>query len=349
LNEGWTTWLQRRIMNRIEGVSHDMDLDAIGGVHRLEQDVNLLDKSLTSLYLALGDGDPDESYSSVPYEKGFHLLYTLERMVGEEVFLELVTAYLQKFAYGTITSEEFKEFCISFWQKTRPDAYIKLKAFDWDSWIYDEGMPPLPEFNKTLADAAESLAAAWVDFDDGKIFNPPIANIDKWSSAQKLCFLDALLKLVQDERKEGSKNLEISTLKLFDNAYGFQRSRNAEILFRYCMLAVQSEDQDVYPIVIHFVSSQGRMKYIRPLYRAMFASLSSRDIAVDTFLKNKEFYHPIATKLIAYDLTRTTGQEKGFMDAVRKRCFSVKLTSPPVVAGIVAAAIGALVLTRPKK
>ena len=164
MNEGWTTWLQRRIMNRIEGVSHDMDLDAIGGVHRLEQDVNLLDKSLTSLYLALGDGDPDESYSSVPYEKGFHLLYTLERMVGEEVFLELVTAYLQKFAYGTITSEEFKEFCISFWQKTRPDAYIKLKAFDWDSWIYDEGMPPLPEFNKTLADAAESLAAAWVDF-----------------------------------------------------------------------------------------------------------------------------------------------------------------------------------------
>ena len=60
MNEGWTTWLQRRIMNRIEGVSHDMDLDAIGGVHRLEQDVNLLDKSLTSLYLALGDGDPDE-------------------------------------------------------------------------------------------------------------------------------------------------------------------------------------------------------------------------------------------------------------------------------------------------
>lgn len=50
------------------------------------------------------------------------------------------------------------------------------------------------------------------------------------------------------------------------------------------------------------------MKYIRPLYRAMFASPSkwSRDVAVDTFYKNKEFYHPIAAKLIAYDLTKSS-------------------------------------------
>jgi len=114
LNGGWTTWLQRRIMNKIDNMPHDMDLDAIGGAIQLEQDIELLDESMTRLVLSLDDGDPDESYSRVAYEKCFHLLYALERLVGEDTFLELVAAYLKNFAYKTVTTDEFREFCITF-------------------------------------------------------------------------------------------------------------------------------------------------------------------------------------------------------------------------------------------
>ena len=351
LNEGWTTWLQRRIMNRIENIPSIMDLDAIGGAFHLQQDVDMLDKSMTSLYLSLGDDDPDESYSSVPYEKGFHLLYALERLVGEDVFLELVQAYIKKFANGTITSEEFKEFCVSFWEPTNQDAYTKMKAFDWNTWIYETGMPPsMPEFDKTLAEAAESLASAWVAFDSGKESDQPSTSIDKWSSAQKVCFLDALLKLVENDGNESPMRLKISTLKLFDKEYGFEQSSNAEILFRYCMLSVHSEDKDIYPIVVRFVSSQGRMKYIRPLYRAMFASSSSREIAVDTFVKNKDFYHPIASKMIAYDMTK--GGSEGFMGKIKDGLMNLGIQSnisSTVTIGVAAAAIGAVTLMRSRK
>ena len=43
----------------------------------------------------------------------------------------------------------------------------------------------------------------------------------------------------------------------------------------------------IVPDVIAFVTSQGRMKYVRPLYRALMQSKSGRDIAVVTFMKSK--------------------------------------------------------------
>jgi len=44
------------------------------------------------------------------------------------------------------------------------------------------------------------------------------------------------------------------------------------------------------------------MKYVRPLYRALFNSRVGRDLAVPTFLDHRHFYHPIAAKMVATDL-----------------------------------------------
>jgi leukotriene-A4 hydrolase len=300
LNEGWTTWLQRRIMNRIENVPHDMDLDAISSMYDLEQDIKLLDKSMTSLVLKLGDDDPDESYSSVPYDKGFFLLYKLEMLVGQNTFLELVTAYLKKFAYGTVTSDEFKDFVIGFWKDTNSDAFQKMKSFDWDSWLHGYGMPPLPLFDQTLAEESEGLAKQWMDFDlhGGEA---PTLEISGWVANRTVCFLDSLLQ------EMGDSKLKLDTINEMKHTYSFHTSKNAEILFRFCMIAVQSEDSDILPIVVRFVTSQGRMKYIRPLYRAMFESKMARPLAVQTFINHKDFYHPIAAKMVAYDMSKKKG------------------------------------------
>lgn len=40
------------------------------------------DNPLTNLVPSLQDVDPDEAFSSVPYEKGFALLYHLEELMG---------------------------------------------------------------------------------------------------------------------------------------------------------------------------------------------------------------------------------------------------------------------------
>ena len=46
------------------------------------------------------------------------------------------------------------------------------------------------------------------------------------------------------------------------------------------------------------------MKYVRPLYRTLRDSGSeSQALAISTFLANADFYHPIASKMLASDLS----------------------------------------------
>lgn len=61
-------------------------------------------------------------------------------------------------------------------------------------------------------------------------------------------------------------------------------------------------------VIVYFITSQGRMKFVRPLFRALHESEMGRDLAVDAFLKNKDFYHPICAKMIASDLKLTAAK-----------------------------------------
>lgn len=47
---------------------------------------------------------------------------------------------------------------------------------------------------------------------------------------------------------------------------------------------------------------QGRMKFVRPLYRALCKSEKGKELAISTFLMKKDFYHPICAKMVASDL-----------------------------------------------
>ena len=52
-----------------------------------------------------------------------------------------------------------------------------------------------------------------------------------------------------------------------------------------------------------FVAGLGRMKFIRPVYRALFLSNMGRSIALSKFQELKGGYHPIARKVVASDLS----------------------------------------------
>ena len=54
------------------------------------------------------------------------------------------------------------------------------------------------------------------------------------------------------------------------------------------------------PAVAAFLKEQGRMKYLRPLYRAL--NKKYRQFALDLFAEARSGYHPIAEKMVASDL-----------------------------------------------
>lgn len=56
----------------------------------------------------------------------------------------------------------------------------------------------------------------------------------------------------------------------------------------------------MYQSTAELLSKVGRMKFVRPLYRAL--ELVDRKLAVKTFEANKNFYHPICRGMVEKDL-----------------------------------------------
>jgi leukotriene-A4 hydrolase len=86
--------------------------------------------------------DPDDVFSSVPYEKGFNFLVHLEHVLGgPQIFEEYLKAHVKQFANKSINSNDFKEFLYAYF--TRLDGkYSKvLDKIDWESWLHRPGMP----------------------------------------------------------------------------------------------------------------------------------------------------------------------------------------------------------------
>ena len=316
-------------MARIHKDDKFFDFDAIGRYGELGDTVKQMPDKFTKLVLDIGEDDPDDSYSLVSYEKGFNLLYYLENRVGKEKFEAFFQAYVAKYASKTLTSEDFRDF---FMQHFKGNAAVK--DIDWHTWLYTPGMPPVePKFDRTLAAEAEHLAEVWYAVDrKGKAV--PDTDISDWSSDRKICFLDHLTGLV------GSTPLKVSTVHALHKQYDFGATKNSEILHLYSMLAIAAEDESMIMVILHFVTSQGRMKFTRPLYRALFAS-KWRGVAIDAFMEHQNFYHPICAKMLANDLKQIKPKSQGEM--------ALSKWVAVAVGGAALAAVAALALQRASK
>ena len=85
-------------------------------------------------------------------------------------------------------------------------------------------------------------------------------------------------------------------------------------------LGLAKNYKPAYDAAYAFVSSQGRLKYLTPIYSALENS-NQHDLAVQWFDENEDFYHPIATS----SLEATLGLNA--KDEVRKNVFDLKVKS----------------------
>jgi hypothetical protein len=98
------------------------------------------------------------------------------------------------------------------------------------------------------------------------------------------------------EKLTVSEGVTADKLAQMDKAYGLTHSRNSEVRFRWYTLAIKHGYDTVYPNVVSFLKEQGRMKFVRPLFRDLFRAQGvAKQIALDTFAQHREAYHPIGT------------------------------------------------------
>uniref|UniRef100_A0A8C5X695 Leukotriene A-4 hydrolase n=1 Tax=Malurus cyaneus samueli TaxID=2593467 RepID=A0A8C5X695_9PASS len=270
LNEGHTVYLERRIGGCLFGEQF-RHFQALGGWRELQNTINTLgDKNpVTSLVINLDEVDPDVAYSSVPYEKGFALLFYLEQLLGgPDVFIGFLKAYVQQFAYKSIVTEDWKKFLYSYFK----DKVDVLDKVDWSSWFHAPGMPP----------AKESDLGSFSS-----------ADLKEMSSHQIIEFL-ALLLLEEP--------LPLSHVQRMQEVYDFNAVNNSEIRFRWLRLCIRSKWEEAIPLALKMATDQGRMKFTRPLFRDLYSFDKSRDLAVKTFLEHRASMHPVTSMLVGKDL-----------------------------------------------
>lgn len=241
--------------------------------------------------------DPDDAFSSIPYEKGFHALYAFELLLGKEKWDKFIPHYFETFKFKSLDSYDFKACLIDFFASDA-EANKKLQEFDWDKLFYAPGYPAKPEFDDTMVKDCYKLADKWqAHVEKGEPFEPKKSDIEGWVSNQSVVFLERL--------QQFAESFKPKDVHLLGEVYGYGTTKNIEVVSRFLTVGLQAKVQETYEPAAELLGKIGRMKFVRPLFRLL--NLADRELAVKTFEKNKEFYHPICRQMVEKDLF---GEEK---------------------------------------
>lgn len=279
LNEGFTVFVERKIAELIYG--DDMrKLSANIGYTDLMTDIQTFGESsnYTSLHPDIQHNDPDDAFSTVPYEKGFNFLYFLESITGKDQFRSILRSYIQKFRLQSI---EYTDWQTHFTTQVNglfdaSTAQSILAKVDWDKWINQPGKPIVDnDFTNSYQTEAK---ARLDDLLNNKLTDDFPSVFKNWHTAVKTVFLN----LVQE-------NLG----KVTDQTYDYLRDSlnltsanfNMEIKNVWYQIALNLKKTDVVDHVVEFLGKIGRMKYIRPIYIA-FGNLNKKQ-AYEVFTKYK--------------------------------------------------------------
>lgn len=275
LNEGFTVYFERRIMEALYGDSYE-DMLAVLGYQDLEEDVNDLgaESEDTHLHLDLEGRDPDDGMTDVAYEKGAFFLTLLEQKVGRKTFDAFLKNYFTEHRFETMTTTEFLDYLKKeLLEPNKVDVNI-------DEWVYGPGIPDsCPKVSSERFEQVDAQRQAMLDQDD---ISP--LQTDEWTTHEWLHFLRKL-----------PRDLNGKLMKELDETYELSFSGNSEILNAWFQLAIYSGYSDVIlPQIKGFLLRVGRRKFLMPIYRAL-KETDQLETAKAIFEKAKANYHSVSS------------------------------------------------------
>ncbi|MEP7339981.1 MAG: M1 family metallopeptidase [Acidobacteriota bacterium] len=276
LNEGVTTYLERRIVEAIYGRANE-EMQAVLGRQTLDKLIADLEPRDQILHVDLAGRDPDEGFTELPYEKGALFLRHLEETFGRERFDQFLKAYFDHFAFQSITTADFRAYLQKNLLDTNPQLAAKVPV---DEWIEKAGLPAsAPKPQSDAFAKVEEQAKAWLD---GRI---PAAQLPtkQWTTQEWLHFLKFLPPSLSEKQ-----------MKELDDAFGLTKSGNAEIAHVWLLAAIRNKYTPAYPRLEEYLTSIGRQKLIKPLYEELMKTPEGKQRAQAIFAKARAGYHPIA-------------------------------------------------------
>src|SRR5690606_23272538 len=234
LNEGFTVYFERRIVEAIYGKER-AEMEATLGRQDLDEELreSLADRPADQkLHADLEGRDPDDYFSSVPYEKGAFFLEALERSYGRDEFDVFLRGWFDHNAFGSVDTAKFRAYLqAELIAKHQP---LEGKSVpDIELWIEGPGLPD-------DAPNPSSPAFATVDLQVKAFLSgqKPAARLTTkgWSPHEWLHFLRAL-----------PADLDGEKMAQLDKAFGLTKSGNSEIVSEWLGLAATARYAPAYP------------------------------------------------------------------------------------------------------
>jgi leukotriene-A4 hydrolase len=277
LNEGVTTYVENRIMEAVYGAERAAMLRGLQRRELQDEIANLggMTDPDTVLHVDLTGRDPDEGATQIPYDKGAALLFLLEQTTGRAAFDQFLRAYFDRHAFQSITTDVF---VAEVRERLFGGDAAKVAAVRLDDWVYQPGLP-----DNAVVPASTALEAA---AGQAKAFAGGAAAASlrtaTWSTQEWLHFLAELPAMMTPAQ-----------LAELDRAFGLTERGNSEVLFAWLRIAIRHHYQPAMPALERFLTSQGRRKFVRPLYEDLMKVEWGRAAARRIYATARPLYHAV--------------------------------------------------------
>jgi len=273
LNEGFTTYVEHRIGEKIFGIEEAKMHDVVS--RKLFYDnVSELGKDSpdTKLAITIGDRNPDDALTDIPYEKGYAFLQVIENAVGREKFDAFVRKWFDNNAFKSVTTDDFVKYLNAELIKSEPSLKNKIQA---EQWIFEPGIPDNVIIPVSPAfDEIDKIQNSWRK--KGVKGLSLIIN----STAKKQHFIDHL-----------PNDITPTEMAAIDAEFDFTKSGNFVIKRQWFVPAIRHEYKMAYPAIEQFMIATSRTGSLQTLYKEMVKTPEGKIWAQDIFAKAKSGYH----------------------------------------------------------
>jgi hypothetical protein len=271
LNEGFTSYIEARIGEELFGLEVAKMAEALSWAD-IQNALRTAPADAQRLYF---EGEA-ETPSSITYDKGALFLRTVEGVIGRSRLDSYLRSYFDRHAFQPMTTAwflaDFREHVV------RGDAALEARLM-LDQWAYEPGLPS--NAVEPHASGFDEVARYVEQFTGGGA--PPTAQWPNWVTMQRQRFLQTL-----------PRQLPRARLDALEQGLRLNETGNYEVMFDWLMLAVRNGYEPSSAAIERFLMSQGRGKFVRPVYRALMEQGPwGQALARRVYAQARATYHPL--------------------------------------------------------
>ena len=277
LNEGFTVYFERRIMEALYGRDYS-EMLALLGFQDLQNQVSNSQPAMQLLRLNMKGKHPDDAMTDIAYEKGYFFLRMLEENIGRDKMDEFLKKYFNDHKFQTIVTEEF----LSYLKENLLDD--NFNGLNVEQWVFESGIPKnCPIINSLRFKNVERSVATFLDggAQELKLIS------DKWSTHEWLHFLKHL-----------PESLNPDQMTDLDKVFNLSNSGNSEILAVWFLQSIKNDYRPAFENLEKFLVNIGRRKFLQPLYLELSKNLEHKIWAKKVYQKARNNYHYVSFNTI---------------------------------------------------